>query len=70
MATGHDFQSLDLSAVTRDLTMVVTVGPNQIGEHFRVASIGLGAANMMTFPIPRRGQRVDRLHLVTGADQS
>jgi len=37
MATGHDFQSLDLSAVTRDLTMVVTVGPNQIGEHFRVA---------------------------------
>ncbi len=41
----------------------------QIGKHLRVARIRLRAANIVTIPVARRSQQVDRKDLTVGSDQ-
>lgn len=69
MASRHDPDRFGLGGVPGDLAVVVTIGADQIGKHLRVTRIRLGATDVVPFPIPRRSQRVDRVHLIAGRDQ-
>ena len=47
----------------------MAVGADQISKHLRVTRIRLGARDVVAIPIPRRCQRVDRVHLIAGSDE-
>jgi hypothetical protein len=56
-------------AVTGHEAVVVRVGAHQVGEHFRVAGVGLAAADVVALPVAGPGLGVERVHPVAGRDQ-
>lgn len=69
MRPGQDLDGLGQVTVTRDTTVVVAVGPDELGQHLGVTRIGLRPRQGVAVPIARRSPRVDRVHLVAGLDQ-
>jgi hypothetical protein len=55
--------------VSKVATVVVAVGPHQVGEHLGVAGVGLGAGDSVALTVAGGGQGVDDVHLVSGGDQ-
>ena len=56
-------------AVAGDRAVMVPVQPDDLGEHMRITRVGLRPRRGVPVPVPRRLERVDRIHRVTGRDQ-
>ena len=55
--------------VAGDWAVVVAVGPDQVGEHLRVAGVGLRSRDGVALAIAGSRHRVDRVELIAGGDQ-
>ena len=69
MRPGHQLQPLDLGAVAGHGPVMGTVQPHDLGQHVRVAAVGLGAGGAVSFPVAGHLHRIEREHLVAGRDQ-
>ena len=69
VSTGEHLDRLDLIAVTGNRSEHVPVASDQIGEHLRVAGVGLRPGDTVAVSIPRSDHRVHREHLSNAADE-
>ena len=69
MSAGQDFDCLGQLGVAGDGAVLMSVGPNQVGQHPGVASIRLGLGGGMPVPVAADRQWVDGVDLVTGGEQ-
>ena len=69
MRAGHQLHRIRQVGFTGDLPMVTTIEPDDLRKHMSITCIGLRARGGVPLPIPRRGQRVDHKHLITGRPQ-
>ncbi len=56
-------------AVPSDGPVMVPVQTDNLGQHVRIPRVGLRPRRSMAVPVPRRLERVDRIHRVAGRDQ-
>ena len=57
---------IDQVGVAGDLPVMVTIEPDDLGQHVSITGIALGTRGGVPFPVPGRRQRVDREHPVAG----
>lgn len=69
MGPGQHLDPFGQGDVSGDLSVVVRVGADQVGQHLGVAGVGLASTDVMAVTVPGRGHRVDRVHLVPRGDQ-
>ena len=69
MGAGQHLDRLGVGGVAGDLTVVVPVGADQIGQQLGVPGIGFRARDVVTVAVAGRRHRVDRPHLITGCRQ-
>src|SRR5664280_2770139 len=55
--------------VPGDLPVMITIQPDDLRQNVRITRVAFGAGGGVPLPISRRGQRVDRQHLVAGRPQ-
>jgi hypothetical protein len=66
LRTSEHLHSLSEITVASDATMVLPVGPNQVGEDLRVTAVGLRTRGGMPVTVSADGEWVDRVHRVSG----
>ena len=69
MRPGHQLHRIHQVGVPGDLPVMITIQPDDLRKHMSITGVGLGARRGVPLPVPRRGQRVDREHLITGRPQ-
>ncbi len=69
MGAGQHLDRLGQLAVTSDRSMPVPVGPDQVGQHVRIAGIALRARGHMPFTVPGHRHRIHRVDLIPGRQQ-
>ena len=69
MRPGRRLHLLGDVAVAGDRAVMVAVQPDDLGEHMRITWVGLRPRRGVPVPVPRRLERVDRIHGVAGRDQ-
>lgn len=69
MAAGQDLDRLGKLTVTRDPSVLVPIGADQVSQHPGITSIGLGASLAMAVTVAVDRARVDRRHLIAGRYQ-
>jgi hypothetical protein len=66
MRPGDQLHRVHQIGVPGDLPVMVTIQPDDLGQDVRITRVAFGARGGVPLPIPRRGQRVDRQHLIAG----
>ena len=66
----QDFHRLGEITVTSDLTMIVAICPNQIGEDLRVAAVGLSSRRGVPVAVSADCVWVDGVYRIAGGDQA
>ncbi len=69
MRPGHQLHRIHQVGVPGDLPVMITIQPDDLGQDVSITGVGLRARGGVPLPVPRRGQRVDREHLITGRPQ-
>jgi len=69
MRPGHDLDRLRGRAVPGHRAQLMSIGAHHVRQCVRVAGVASGSRHPVPFPVPRRLQRVDPGHQVTGRDQ-
>jgi hypothetical protein len=62
MRAGQHRDGLAQFSIGRQLAMQVGVDSQNVGQQHRVGGIGFGSRHRIPGPIPRGGQRIDRIH--------
>ena len=68
-ASAPPASGLDLRAVAGDRAVMGAVQPHDLGQHVRIAGVGLRARGGVPLPVPGHRHRVDREHLIPGREQ-
>ena len=63
MAAGQDLDRLGKRTVTRDPSVLVPIGTDQVSQHPGITSIGGGASLAMAVTVAVDRARVDRIDL-------
>src|SRR5450755_2088910 len=66
---GQQLDRVSQVTVPGDRTVVIPVETDDLGQKMRISGVALGAGSRMPLSIPRRGQRVDREHLIASSPQ-
>src|SRR5664279_5219817 len=61
---GQQLDRVSQVTVPGDRTVVIPVETDDLGQKMSISGVALGAGSRMPLSIPRRGQRVDREHLI------
>jgi hypothetical protein len=69
MAAGQDLDRLGKLTVTRDPSVLVPIGADQVSQHPGITSIRLGASLAMAVTVAVDRSRVDPIDLVAGRYQ-
>ena len=69
MPPGQHLDRLDQARVAGHLAVMMPVGADQIGQHPRIPTVGLGPRGGVPLPVAAGRQRIDRIHPVAGPDQ-
>jgi hypothetical protein len=69
VSSGQDLDRLGLRAVASYRAVIVAVGADQIGEQLGVSWVGFCAGDVVAVAVAGHGQRVDRIHQVSGRTQ-
>ena len=70
VSSGKDLDRFGVGCVPGERSMIVAVSAHQISEHFGITGVGLRSGHVVTVPIARHRQRVDRVPLIAGRDES
>jgi hypothetical protein len=69
VSAGEHFDRLGQLRVAGDGAVMVAVGADQIGQHPRIPTVGLGPGGGMPLPVAASRQRVDPIDLVASSGQ-
>lgn len=69
VGAGEDLDRLGQLRVASDRAVMVAISADQIGQHPRIPTVGLGPGGGMPLPVAAGRQRVDPLDLVASSGQ-